>query len=303
MRSVGDCICDPSDLQPFGDCMCKLPILISFSGGRTSAFMTRLLTTHAEFKKRELLVVFANTGKEFEATLEFVNECDKRWNLNVVWLEADVTQEKGIGTTFRIVNFETASRQGEPFERVISKYGVPNKQFPHCTRELKQMPIKKYMQSLGYTDWHTSVGIRSDEPHRLNRGNDSNFINPFFPLAGELISVDNAFIRNWWARQDFDLKLKDYQSNCDLCWKKSKRKRLTLLSENSSVADWWAKMELEYGNGYQFDQREGLTIQELVELAKQPFQKAIDLQELSNAQATLFEPEMDIGYDCMCKSS
>lgn len=278
------------------------PILISFSGGRTSAFMARLLTTHPEFSKRELVVCFANTGKEFEATLEFVNECDNQWNLNVVWLEADVTPDKGTGTSFKVVDYHTASRQGEPFERVIAKYGVPNKQFPHCTRELKQIPIKKYMQSLGYKDWDTAVGIRADEPHRLNRGNDSNFRNPFFPLA-DFVKVDNAFIRNWWARQEFDLKLKDYQSNCDLCWKKSKRKRLTLINENSSVADWWAQMEQRYGGEYQFDQREGLTIPELVELAKQPFQKAMDLHELSSKQASLFDPEMDTGYDCMCKAS
>lgn len=269
-----------------------------------SAFMARLLTTHAEFKNRELVCCFANTGKEFEATLEFVHECDKRWNLNVVWLEAEVTPDKGVGTTFKIVDFQTASRQGEPFARVISKYGVPSNNYPHCTRELKQMPIKKYMQSLGYTEWITAVGIRADEHHRLNRGSDSNFINPYFPLAGDLVKVDNAFIRNWWARQDFDLKLKDYQSNCDLCWKKSKRKRLTLIHENSSVADWWAKMELEYGQGlYQFDQREGLTINDLLELAKQPFQKAVDLHELDSKQPSLFEPQMDTGYDCMCKAS
>jgi 3'-phosphoadenosine 5'-phosphosulfate sulfotransferase (PAPS reductase)/FAD synthetase len=35
----------------------------------------------------EYLVTFQNTGKEMPQTLEFINECDKRWNLNMVWLE------------------------------------------------------------------------------------------------------------------------------------------------------------------------------------------------------------------------
>lgn len=280
----------------------ELPILISFSGGRTSAFMAKLLLEYPMFAEREKVVCFANTGKEFPATLDFVNECDKRWNLNVVWLEAEVHQEKGVGTTHKIVTHDTASRNGEPFEAMIRKYGIPNKQYPHCTRELKQMPIRKYMKSLGYKEWITALGIRSDEPHRLSRGNDSNLKYPFFPLV-DIIQVDEAFIRGWWDRQDFDLDLKDYQSNCDLCWKKSKRKRLTLIEEDVTVADWWLKMEEKYGGDYQFDQREGLTIPDLVELAKHPFQKAIDKHELRKAENKMFEPDMDLEWDCFCKST
>lgn len=279
------------------------PLLISFSGGRTSAFMAKFLMEYEPYKNFEKVVCFANTGKEYEATLEFVDRCDREFGLNVVWLEAKVNSEKGKGTSYKIVDFETASRQGEPFEAVIAKYGIPNKQFPHCTRELKQLPIRKYMQSLGYKEWVTATGIRADEPHRINRVSDSNFMNPFFPLA-DLLKVDESFIRNWWERQDFDLNLKDYQSNCDLCWKKSKRKRLTLIHENSSVAEWWDRMEREYGQlQYQFDQRDRLTILELVELAKRPFSKAVDKHEASKQQVGLFEPEMDVEWDCVCKAS
>lgn len=279
-----------------------LPILISFSGGRTSAFMAKLLLNHPWFEQHEKVVCFANTGREFVQTLDFVHECDVRWNLGVVWLEAAVTPEKGTGTTFTIVDYDSASRNGEPFKAVISKYGIPNKQFPHCTRELKQMPIRKYMQYLGYNEWITAVGIRADEPHRINHGNDSNFINPFFPL-NDLMSVDEAFIRGWWDRQEFDLNLKDYQSNCDLCWKKSKRKRLTLISENVNVADWWKEIEDRFGGEYQFDQRDGLTIQNMVDLAQRPFTRAMDKHELRKMQVPMFDPKMDIEYDCMCKSS
>jgi hypothetical protein len=281
----------------------ELPILISFSGGRTSGFMAQFLMNHPSFKDREKVVVFANTGKEFQQTLDFVNECDKRWGLNTVWLEARVNPEKGVGTTFNIVSHETAARNGEPFEAVISKYGIPNKQYPHCTRDLKQMPIKKYMQYLGYKEWITAVGIRADEPHRINRGSDTNFINPFFPLA-DVIKVDEQFIRDWWSRQEFDLELKDYQSNCDLCWKKSKRKRLTLLSEDTMTGDWWLMMEIKYGKGlYLFDQREGISMPNLIEMSKRPFQKAVDKHELRKMQSSFFDPDMDTEYDCFCKSS
>ena len=54
-------------------------ISISFSGGKTSAYMTKMLLDH--FRKhepwREIVVTFANTGQEHEETLKFVDRCDK----------------------------------------------------------------------------------------------------------------------------------------------------------------------------------------------------------------------------------
>ena len=229
------------------------PILITFSGGRTSAFMARLLSEIPKYEKK--LIVFANTGKEKEATLRFVNECDKRWNLGVVWIEADVTQEKGTGTEPKIVTFETASRNGEPFRDVISKYGLPSKKFRHCTRELKEVPIHKYARRVLGKDYLTAVGIRADEPHRL--GKKPNYI---YPLAE--MGFTEEIIRRWWDKQDFNLELKDYQGNCDLCFLKSKRKRLTILAENPSISEWWQAMEETYGNDRQpiFDVRSNLSI-------------------------------------------
>ncbi|GJQ04626.1 phosphoadenosine phosphosulfate reductase domain-containing protein [Capnocytophaga canimorsus] len=64
-------------------------ILITFSGGRTSAFMA--VFCKERYKNDNLLFVFVNTGKERSETLDFVNQCDKYFNLNLVWLEADIT--------------------------------------------------------------------------------------------------------------------------------------------------------------------------------------------------------------------
>ena len=57
------------------------PTCLSFSGGRTSAFMLRMVLLHnsAEDLARWLVVCFANTGKEEEATLRFVRACSERW--------------------------------------------------------------------------------------------------------------------------------------------------------------------------------------------------------------------------------
>jgi len=70
-------------------------ILISFSGGRTSAMMTRLLLTHPMYADREKVVLFANTGREDEATLQFVKDCDDHMSFQTIWVEADITQTRG----------------------------------------------------------------------------------------------------------------------------------------------------------------------------------------------------------------
>jgi len=52
------------------------PTCISFSGGRTSAFMLwNVLQANDGKLPDEAIVCFANTGKEDEATLKFVHDC------------------------------------------------------------------------------------------------------------------------------------------------------------------------------------------------------------------------------------
>lgn len=52
------------------------PTALSFSGGRTSGFMLRkMLMAHGGQLPPDCHVVFANTGKEDEATLRFVQDC------------------------------------------------------------------------------------------------------------------------------------------------------------------------------------------------------------------------------------
>lgn len=227
-------------------------LIISFSGGLTSAYMTRLILDSHKYKDFQKVCVFANTGKEREETLEFVDKCDKEWGLGMVWIEADV-QDAGVGTTFKVVDFESASRRGEPFEAVIEKYGFTNKDAPHCSRELKERPIKKFSQSLGH--WQIAIGFRADERKRMTR--KPGYI---YPLI-EDFTVINKDVKAFWEAQPFTLKLNPYEGNCDLCWKKSIAKRLRIISENPGLADWWEEQEEKDGE-YVFD-RDGHTVQSL----------------------------------------
>lgn len=57
------------------------PTCISFSGGRTSAYMLwRVLQANGGLPA-DAVVCFANTGKEVEATLRFVRDCAEHWHV------------------------------------------------------------------------------------------------------------------------------------------------------------------------------------------------------------------------------
>ena len=274
-------------------------ILITFSGGRTSAFMATLINELPQYKDYNKLFLFANTGKELPETLDFINRCATEFDIDIEWLEAWVKDGKGNGTDYRIVSYENASRKGEPFEDVIKKYGLPSKLWRHCTRELKDKPIHKYAKEYFKGEKYvTALGIRADEKHRLAK--KKNYI---YPLAE--MNVDEEFVRNWWSRQSFDLGIKDYEGNCDLCFLKSKRKKLTLLLEKPELAEWWNNMEIANPTDKQplFDVYRDLSIEDLVEQSQQPFRKAIDKHELRQKQNSLFEDEMDTEFDCFCKST
>lgn len=210
--------------------------LVSFSGGETSAFMSYLMK---RYSKNTLVFVFANTGQENEETLEFVNRCDKHFGLGVKWVEA-VVQPDGIGTKHRLVDFETASRNGEPFEAVMAKYGISNKAYPHCTRELKQAPIHSYMRTIA-SDYQTAIGIRADEYRRIT--NNTGIV---YPLA-EYWITNKEEVKRFWQKQPFKLSLNDYQGNCKWCWKKSLRKHFKLIDDDPAMFDFPAKMEKKYG--------------------------------------------------------
>lgn len=273
-------------------------LLVTFSGGRTSAFMAKVIKENLKYADYNKLFVFANTGKERAETLEFVNRCDVEFNLNLTWLEADVNQEKGFGTNYKKVCFQTASRNGEPFENVLKKYGLPSKLYRHCTRELKEVPIHKYAKDYFNSLYFTALGIRADEPHRISTKN--NYIYPLVELR-----ITEKVVRSWWKLQTFDLQLKDYEGNCDLCFLKSKRKKMTILSEYPDIADWWCKMEEKYNTEHQekFDVINNTSIQEYLQMSKTQFNKAQDKEELREKQGDLFDFEMDIEHNCFCKNN
>lgn len=221
-------------------------LLVSFSGGETSAYMAKMLIDNYS-DKFNLFFVYANTGKEREETLEFINKCDKYFNMNLVWVECETNNEYGKGVSANIVNFETASRNGEPFKKMIAKHGIPNVENGFCTRELKDYTIRAYCRSIGLknNDYQIAIGIRADEIDRVNVNRKK--LNLFYPLV-ELKRTTKPEINKFWSEMPFRLELKSYEGNCDFCFKKSDRKLLTIAKENPQILDWWKNIETEFEN-------------------------------------------------------
>ena len=219
-------------------------LVISFSGGRTSGYLTKRLLEEKN-KWKDVIVIFANTGQEHEKTLEFINNCDKKFGFNTVWIEAIAHPGERKTSTAKIVNYKTASRDGRPFEDVIAKYGIPWSKAGHCTRELKEQPIKNYLRELGLnkTNRVMAIGIRADESHRKSKvAEENNFIYPLIDW-----DIDKEDVLSWWEDQDFDLEIPEHMGNCVWCWKKSYIKLVTVMREKPEAFDFPEKMEKLHG--------------------------------------------------------
>ena len=148
------------------------PTCISFSGGRTSAYMLwRVLQSNDGTLPDDAHVCFANTGKEEEATLRFVRDCAEQWSVPITWVEY-----RPDAPGFAVVDFDTASRNGEPFEAIIRKRNyLPNPVTRFCTVELKIRAMHKHLKSMGWANgdgWDQMVGIRADEQRRVSKIRD-----------------------------------------------------------------------------------------------------------------------------------
>lgn len=230
------------------------PTCISFSGGRTSAYMLwRVLQSNGGLPA-DAVVCFANTGKEEEATLRFVKECGDRWDVPIVWVE--YVDHEDTARRFKVVNFETANRDGAPLEAVIRKrQHLPNPVTRFCTVETKIRSMHRYLRSIGWADgdneWDQFVGIRADEPARVAKIRARPIPETVretmcMPLADAGVTVGD--VSSFWGRQSFGLDLATFNGrtlagNCDLCFMKPAAQIASLIAEKPERATFWIRME------------------------------------------------------------
>ena len=224
------------------------PTCISFSGGRTSAYMLWRVLQSNDGLPDEAVVCFANTGKEDESTLRFVDRCSQEWGVPITWLEyrfAPETKDR-----YEVVTSKTASRNGEPFEALIrARNYLPNPVSRFCTVELKVRVMHRHLKAMGWTEWDSMLGIRADEPRRLAKignqdyGKHEEKIAPLGPAG-----ITKEDVGAFWRAMPFDLELPNnngvtIHGNCDLCYLKGASQILSLIQEKPERAVWWASME------------------------------------------------------------
>lgn len=219
------------------------PTCISMSGGRTSAFMLRKTLDDCENSlPPDAYVIFANTGKERPETLDFVHQCSVQWGVPIVWVEYVSKLEGGL---YREVTYETASRNGEPFSKLIEeKKYLPNIALRFCTEFLKVRAIQWAMRQRGHEDYDNLVGLRADEARRVAtvRAKQEPDRCPLYDAG-----VTEQDVLAFWKAQPFDLQLARGWSNCDLCFLKGYPTLLRLEQERPGSAAWWADKERAIG--------------------------------------------------------
>lgn len=240
-------------------------VVVSFSGGRTSGFLLRkLLDRSGGSLPSNVLVVFRNTGKEREETLNFVKECAERWQVPVVWLEYRYLgwdAGRSHKHSFEEVRYETASRKGEPFDQLIKarhdcredkgeELILPNQGMRWCTGELKQKTLLRYLRSKGIYKFWNVIGIRFDEPKRWQKivecpGGRMTGESPIGPLFDAGVILQD--VERFWKTSEFDLQLESHEGNCDLCFLKARWKRQLIASKNPELVDWWKRHEENSG--------------------------------------------------------
>jgi 3'-phosphoadenosine 5'-phosphosulfate sulfotransferase (PAPS reductase)/FAD synthetase len=242
------------------------PCIVGCSGGRTSGYLLRrVLDAYDGVLPPSIRIVFANTGKERERSLIFVERQSIEWGVEVTWVEyRDRYPDHG----YEVVNFDTASRRSEPFNQMLewkARYRsevkdkppvLPNPAQRMCTGDLKTKTMSRFAKDIwGVTpsQFNVALALRHDEQLRIqraeDRGNEAGV--PCYPLdEAEVVAED---VVAFWKSQPFDLGLKSYQGNCDLCFMKSRPRMERLLAEEPQRAEWWIEQERWTGQKFRRD--------------------------------------------------
>lgn len=239
-------------------------LIVSVSGGRTSAYMARLIQTHCEVVESflgcelDIRYVFANTGMEHEDTLRFLNDVDQNFDLNITWLEGATYPGERKGSTPRVTSYPLAYRiehwrdERHPFHANVRKHGVSNPSYSYCSGEMKRTVINKWAASLKekVSDVHlVAIGIREDEKRRISKTEiDSKRHREFFYPLIDLFPCDKDEVLEWWKQFDWDLDIPEYLGNCVSCYKKGYKKLMAAYQDFPRAFDFNREMERRYGS-------------------------------------------------------
>lgn len=234
--------------------------VVSFSGGRTSAYLVHLMEQKRKVDGLDVSYIFMDTGAEHQKTYEFVRNVSKHFGVEITCLRVDVNPELGKGNSYKVVSIDDICQDLQPWKDMIKKYGVPYYGGAFCTDRMKLGPFTKYCNdNFGKSGYTTLLGIRFDEPNRI-LGKD------LYVMLGKAMHVSYydciciyECIKNygyrsvgWWLYGcDRKVSIEIFKLARKL-EKKIDSTNITYLAELSDfekddVLDWWSEQEFDLG--------------------------------------------------------
>lgn len=222
--------------------------VVSFSGGRTSAYLCALMIE--KFGRENVDFIFMDTGFEHPDTYDFVKQVDACFGLNLICLRGDFSRPLGDGVGFSVVDINQCKQDFVPFKNMMSKYGVPYIGGMFCTDRMKLQPFKKYCNDkYGKGNYETWLGIRADEPKRLTKKDGIRYL-------AEISDFEKQDVLDWWKKQQFDLQIDEWLGNCVFCPKKS---NLKLAAAQRDVPEIYLKwLESIHDDSVRIDSKTGV---------------------------------------------
>lgn len=206
----------------------------------------RILQAHGGVLPPDVVVCFANTGREMPATLDFVRDCAEHWGVPIVWLEYRRGGNSNKPYAAQ-VDYATAARAGEPFEVFLaSNSALPNPVQRSCTAELKVRTIKRWIIGVfGWPNWISVLGLRWDEPARVEKRQTTpsrerwTDVMPLYEAC-----ITKPMVLAFWEKQPFDLALAGpWEGNCDGCFMKSRGSIMWMMRTHPARMAWWRGQE------------------------------------------------------------
>lgn len=256
-------------------------IQITFSMGGSSALKTWAIAEANGGIAPNWQVLCENTGFEREASLDFWSDFQHHTGIAVKMLE-----RRSLGG-FEIVGHNSLSRNGEPFRELVSEPilrrdgTIGPRPLPNdgprrlCSGELKTKTAHRYLRSLGWSRYYTTLGFRADEPQRVDRRKkfDAKQAGKAGVVEGGLglyplfdAGVSKADVLRFWGGETWDaeeiygwkskraegfsgdaipwrLKIPSWQSNCDNCFMAAEITMKERMALDPNGVDPWAEME------------------------------------------------------------
>jgi hypothetical protein len=260
-------------------------ILVTVSGGRSSAMMAYHIHNHPKYKDFNKLYVFANTGMERPETIDFLDKIQTEWGIPVTLIEGVYSNVMGVAVSYKVVDCNNLDIKAKVFEECImhinkGEYsGLPNSSAPYCSTHMKTIPCEKLANDIfGKKNYIKAIGFRrEDMPKRISWAEIKNDEQRIFPLLTDFPEpIGLRELDSWWKKQPFQLGINSKFGNCELCWKKSDKNLVDVIRNGTRFVEWWQKMEEQYGNT---PFRGKKSIADFVAIANQPHTMSIDFYD------------------------